>query len=611
VRQLSIPSRTARSQRQVFLAVTMTVFLFGLPVAARAATMTVPSYKITSNLPATGTPADGPSTLQAGANPDAGSWSTFSYPNATEDIKTAITNFAPGLLGNPEAVPKCSEAALQAGGATCPAGSTIGTSRLDTFIPSIPAPGPSLAGIVYNAEPLGNEPGRLGVVTPTGASTFLVSSIPFEITPRGASDYGLTGTLTDISRLPPPPFDLQVVGLGFVINGSSNKYVRNPTSCVAGTATGQAIGYDDPTVVDSPPYTFTPTGCDTVPFSPTVSMQIGDRGTTKAGGYPPFVLKVTLPSGNADLRNTKLTLPVELNTNNSAYKLCTEAEAAADNCPANSRFGTAIAKSPFLSEQLGGPVYLLSESGHSLPGLLLDLQGRAHVKIKTTTELVNGRQIQSLATDSPQLPVSELRVALNGGKSTGVFTNRTDLCFKGNSSSKFNAVNGVAKLEGWNGKNTGDVKVAATVQGCGPGVQAKLSGGIASGTKLSVTVTKHPDASNMKEIVLTLSRNLTLIKSRLSGGARGTAAAVTLGGASFSYLGRHRLKVSGLPAAGSATVTVQLSKGAVQLSKGTRRRLQRGHSRRFRVKAMQTPVLGLATSTRGKFTAKSKRRLAG
>jgi hypothetical protein len=336
-------------------------------------------------------------------------------------------------------------------------------------------------------------------------------------------------------------------------------------------------------------------------------MQIGDRGTTKQNSYPPFVLKITQAAGSADLRNTKITLPSALNTNNSAYKLCTEAEAAADNCPANSKFGTAIAKSPFLNEQLGGPIYLLSESGHSLPGLLLDLHGRAHVKIRTTTTLVNNKQIQSLATDSPQLPVSELRVALNGGKTTGVFTNRSDLCFKGNSTSKFRHVNGVAKLEGWNGKSTGDVKVAASVTGCGPGVSGSISRPVSSSPRLTVAVEKHPDAANMNQIELTFSNNVNLVKSRFAGGARGTAAAVGLGTASFTYLGRHKLRVSGLPAAGSAKVTIRLSKGAVRLSARSRALLRHGRSRRARVKAKQTPVSGSATSTRARFTAKAKR----
>ena len=594
-----------RSQSRFFLGVAVAAFLFALmaPAAPRAA-VSVTSYKITADLPAfPAVPSDGPSTLQAGANPDAGSFSTFGYPNASEDVHTALTNFAPGLLGNPEAVPKCSQAALEAGGAGCPVGSAIGTSRLDTVLAGTAVSTGSFPGIVYNAEPLGNEPGRLGVVTVVGPNT-LVSSIPFEITPRGASDYGLTGTLTDINRLPPPPANLQVSALGFVINGSANKYVRNPTSCGAHVSTGQAAGYDDPTLVESPPYTFTTTGCETVPFSPSVSMQIGDRGSTAQGKYPPFVLKITQPDGSADLRNTKITLPTVLNTNNSAYKLCTEAEAAANNCPANSKFGTVIAKSPFLNEQLGGPVYLLSQAGQSLPGLLLDLRGRAHVKIKTTTQLVNNRQIQSLSTDSPQLPVSELRVALNGGKTTGVFTNRSNLCFKGNSSSKFRTVNGVSKLTGWNDKNTGDVKVKAAVLGCGPGVTGRISRAASARPRLTTTVTKHPDAPNMKEIELTFSRNVSLVKSRFAAGAE----AVGLEGASVTYIGRRKLRVSGFPAAGVAQAKIRLSKGAVKLSARSRQLLDRGRSRRVRVKAKQTPVSGAATSTRARFTAKATRR---
>ena len=104
------------------------------------------------------------------------------------------------------------------------------------------------------------------------------------------------------------------------------------------------------------------------------------------------------------------------------------------------------AKSPFLSEQLSGPVYLVQQSGSSLPGLLLDLYGRAHVKIQTTTA-AGQQQADPVARDRrPQLPVSELTVALNGGRTTGVFQNRSDLCFRGSSTSKFNTVNAFAKF---------------------------------------------------------------------------------------------------------------------------------------------------------------------
>jgi hypothetical protein len=575
--------------------------------ATAPAQVTIDAYKITPALQgANSVPLDGPSSFQAGGNPDAGSWSRFTYPNATEDIQVARTNFAAGLLGNPESVPKCPEAALQAGGATCPSGSAIGSSRLDaavagtTFVP----PTGSLTGTVYNAVPLGNEPGRLGVITPTGASTFLYSSIPFYITPRGGGDYGLTGVLSDINRLPAALFgsDLQVRALSFVLTGSTNKYVRNPTSCGTHISTGDASGYDDPTPIAGPPYGFNTIGCDTVPFSPGISFEMGDRGSTAFNKFPPVVVKITQPAGTqADILGNKITLPVELNTNNPAYKTCTQAQADADACPANSKFGGVVAKSPFLAEELKGPVYLIQQTNTSLPGLLLDLNGRVHVKIQTRTTLINNKRIQSLVLNAPQLPVSELRVALNGGRTTGVFLNRADLCFKGNSTSKFNNVDSLVKFYGHNGKNTADATIKAKVNGCGPGVTGSITGATSIRPSVRVKAQKHPDSPNYKELRVSLSDNLSLVRSRINSGVDTSADA------SVEFVDRHTLRVFGLPAAGEDEITVSFRKGAVRVSNRSQDLLERGRSRPMSVKVRQTPVTGQATSTRDRFTAKGKR----
>jgi hypothetical protein len=584
---------------------------FAAVAASASAGVTVTDYRITSNLPAFPTvPSVGPSSFQAGANVDAGSYTTFGYTppgNTGEDLKTALTNFAPGLLGNPESVPKCSQAALLAGGTACPPGSQIGTSRLDVQGAGTSTPIAGFPGNLYNAELLGNEPGRLAAVTVVLGAP-VVSSIPFYITPRGTSDYGLTGVLTDIDRLDTTPFgNLQVQGLSFLINGSTNKYVRNPTSCKDQTSSGQAVGYEDTTTAVGPPYTFTTTGCDPLAFNPSVSIQVGDRGTTKFQGYPPTVFKITQPAGQADIQNATFTLPVELNTNNTAYKLCSQAQANVDACPANSKFGGVVAKSPFLGDTLKGPVYLIQQTSSSLPGLLIELNGRVHVKIQTSTVLIGGKQIQSITTNAPQLPISEFTVSLNGGKSTGVFQNRSDLCFASGSTSKFKTVSADAKLDGWNGKTTGATKVTVDVNGCGPAVSDKLSGAIGSRPSLSVTATKPPTDANMKELTVELGSNLRLVKSKLGSGASGTASA-TLGKASFTYVNSRTLKVSGLPATGAGKVTVKLRKGAIRVSKKSRKSLRRGRSRNFKVRVRQTPISGQKTSTLSKFKVKGKKR---
>jgi hypothetical protein len=593
-----------RTTRPLLTAMAAAVVCLAIAAPAASATVTVTGYKITSDLPAfPGTPADGPSSAQAAANVTAGSYSTFGYSGASEDLKTALTNFAAGLLGNPEAVPKCPEASLQAPsfGATCPAGSEIGTSRLDVKSALGGGAIAGFAGTVYNAEPLGNEPGRLGIVTPVPAlGTTLVSSIPFTITPRGGGDYGLTGTLSNVAELDATPFgNLHVHALSFVLNGAVNNYVRNPTSCQTHVNSGQAAGYEDPAFTDGPAYLFSTTGCESVPFDPKLAIEVGDRGTTRFNGFPPVRLIITQKPGEADSRGNKITLPAELNTNNPAYKLCTQARADADNCPDESKFGGVAAKSPFLADELRGPVYLVQQTNTSLPGLLLDLRGRAHVKIQTKTTLVNNKRVQSLVLNAPQLPITELRIGLNGGRNTGVFLNREDLCFRGDSTSRFNTVNGLVEFYGHNGRNPSEVTVKAKVNGCGPGVRGDISSATSSRPSVLIDADKHPDSPNFKELLVTLSRNLSLVRSRF-----GRASATD---GQLEYVSSRSFRVTGFAAAGETDVAVRLRRGAVRVSDRSRSLLRRGRTRTFSAKVAPTPVSGAGTSTKASFRARGRR----
>jgi hypothetical protein len=218
---------------------------------------------------------------------------------------------------------------------------------------------------------------------------------------------------------------------------------------------------------------------------------------------------------------------------------------------------------------------------------------------------VNRKQIQSLVLNAPQLPVSDITVAMNGGRKTGVFLNREDLCFKGNSTTKFNSVTGLVKSYGWNGKQTADQKFTAAVNGCGPGVKAGLKGATGSRPTFSATVTKHPDAPNFKELEVTLSKNLSLSRSQLD---RSGSASASAAGASLKFASSHKFRVTGLPTARAGKVTIRLRNGAVRVGKGSRKRLRRGKSKQFTVKVSQTPVSGKDTATKAKFRVKGWRR---
>jgi hypothetical protein len=358
-----------------------------------------------------------------------------------------------------------------------------------------------------------------------------------------------------------------------------------------------------PTVVAGPGYTFTTTGCQRLPYEPKVEVTVGDRGSTGFNKFPPFVFKISQAAGEADIKGNKVTLPIELNSNNTAYTLCAQVQVDSDTCPAASKFGWVTAHSPFLSEASQGPVYLYQQTATSLPGLLLDFRGRVHAKVLTKTSLVNRKQIQSLVLNAPQLPVSDVTIALNGGRKTGAFLNREDLCFKGNSTTKFNSVTGLVKSYGWNDTQTADQKYTAKVNGCGPAVKAGLRGAAGSRPRLAVTVTKHPDAPNFKELELTLSKNLSVSRSRLP--SSGSVSAPTAG-ASLEFMSRHRFRVTGLPAAGAGKIRIRLGSGAVRVGKRSRKSIRRGKRKSFSIKVSPTPVSGMGTSTRSSFAVKGK-----
>ena len=81
-----------------------------------------------------------------------------------------------------------------------------------------------------------------------------------------------------------------------------------------------------------------------------MSFKVGSRGSTRQFGFPPLEVKVSVPNNDgglqADIRNNTFTLPIELNSNNPVYKLCTQAQANADSCPANSKFGNVDRQQP-------------------------------------------------------------------------------------------------------------------------------------------------------------------------------------------------------------------------------------------------------------------------
>jgi hypothetical protein len=134
--------------------------------------------------------------------------------------------------------------------------------------------------------------------------------------------------------------------------------------------------------------------------------------------------------------------------------VCTRADFAASQCPANSVYGYAKAVTPLLDSPIQGPVYLRS-SDSSLPDLVADLNGQIRFVIGARIDKTRGGGIRASFENVPDVPVSQLSVTLSGGK-TGLIQNAAGVCARANRAAVL--------LGGQNGK-TVNVK-PAVANGC-------------------------------------------------------------------------------------------------------------------------------------------------
>ncbi len=273
------------------------------------------------------------SSFTAGASPDATSYTTLTYPGTpnTDDIKHTIGHFAPGMVANPEIVPKCPRDVYLAD--QCPANTLIGSSLAKVHV--LPPVGPVVdePGRIYNVVQQGTEAGRLGIIIDATSKAFLEAA--FYV--RNKGDYGLDGDLDNLPRTLLGIGDIQIRHLQFTLFGTvqGRRFTRGPTSCSLKVSTGEGEAYDHPGFVAGPSDSYTPTECDKLPFAPTFAMSVGDKGSTGEREKPPLNVTVTQKDWEAGILGNGVTLPFEIGPNLPAFTtICTLAQNAAEGVSA-------------------------------------------------------------------------------------------------------------------------------------------------------------------------------------------------------------------------------------------------------------------------------------
>ncbi|MFT4034526.1 MAG: hypothetical protein QM679_03010 [Patulibacter sp.] len=478
-----------------------------------------------------------PETTQAGASNDLCFGFTLpdGVSITGDDIKTIAATLPVGLAGEPDAVPTCSDADFgltNFAPSTCADSAMVGTvyTRLTTRVRfsesglgssntvhkgGTAAPhwdsgnerwdGLTDGGYVYNLTHDANELARLGVViqpvTGLGADKFTVSmrlaadgsgriETVVDNAPREAYYEGFVnsdGSLTDDAL----PSDVYVQSIGIRVWGSpagrvADREDGNPTPLMGGhdfiqfgtNCTDASSAHVDLTTyagvsssMDS--NEITPTGCDALPFEPSISLTTTAHAPATPTG---LTVKVDIPqtdSGvrSATLRDASVTMPAGLElgaqvaSGDSGLPLCTAAAfaedtLAANTCPAGSKVGDVKITTPLLSRAFVGSVYLGEQSAvGELPPLYLevapegaDAADAPRIKLVGSVSVNDDGVLTTTFNDAPQLRFSSLELTFPDGPHALFSTPRT--CDEVRSTSTFTS---------WSGKTaTADASIQMT-----------------------------------------------------------------------------------------------------------------------------------------------------
>lgn len=372
-----------------------------------------------------------------------------------ESIKNLRVDVAPGVVTNPEAVPKCSIANFVSTlvepengfylAPECPESTIVGENTVVTAVPigggkflDVP-----LKGKVYNLDQATGLASEFGVALdvsslaklPPGsvfAHTFIEGNVEW------ASDYhdyflirGITPGLIE-SRL--------------VFKGNENEksepksFIRNPSACVAPgpetTTTISGESYGGATASRSYPDPVGTLECELEGFNPTFALTPETTASDSPDGLATTV-SVTHPAkagetDTSDLRTAEVTLPEGVTMNAAAGKGlegCTPEQIGIGTrnpvtCPPRSRIGSVSLEVPTLpAGSLQGAIFLGKPAGKAIEGppytIYLDAESaRYGVKVRlrgvVEPDRTTGR-LTTTFTENPPAPFDSITLNFDGG----------------------------------------------------------------------------------------------------------------------------------------------------------------------------------------------------
>src|SRR3954454_19378458 len=365
---------------------------------------------------------------QAGSTPYVGITDFTLHPGVVplttdEQVKNIRVDLPPGLISNPAATPQCAQADFP----SCDADTQIGTVDLT----AMGVPSPTTA--VYNLVPTAGHVSDFGFAVAGVLTTHIIGGV------RDTGDFGLFFTISDV----PQGISMSHSKLTFFGDPAAHgtgaahaPFIRLPTACAGPQTTKLTIEtYEGHTYTrtdttkDDHGDPIGATGCNQVPFAPTLSLTPSTTqrdapvGATVGIGVPWQTDPTKLAS--AHVKNTVVTLPPGMSISPSAangLQACTDDQFGQGThtpigCPDASKVGTAEIDTPVLGAPLKGSVYLGQPVADNPYRLFVVVDGSGlSVRLKgTVTPDPATGQLKTTFADTPQVPFSHFILSLGAG----------------------------------------------------------------------------------------------------------------------------------------------------------------------------------------------------
>ncbi len=391
-------------------------------------------------------------------------WRTFGSPiyggilsviAPVERFKDVVTHLPPGLIGNPSATPAlCTPDELGESGATpntpaCPLDSQVGVATVylegkSTFVGLFNMVAPYGVATELGFEVAGTDILLYAYVRPGDHGIDVVTRDTSTSAPVTGVDVTVWGDpsspIHDGSR--GPCLESNRRGAGGLLCPSTvpqKAFLRNPTSCsgVPLQFGVESNTYEKLETWASKSFTGpTMTGCDLVPFSPSITV---DPTGTASNSPTGVSVKLSLPQSQnpeglaeADLKKAVVTLPEGMAINPSSadgLEVCDDAHLHLDSntpaeCPDGSKVGTVLLHTQLIPNPIEGSIYLRPQASNDpMSGemfrMVIELRDDSHgLDFKIPGQIqanpVTGR-LTTTFDNNPQFPFEDISLQFKSG----------------------------------------------------------------------------------------------------------------------------------------------------------------------------------------------------